>query len=223
MRVALTLALILLTASAALAQPPKFELKGSVSYVLANGISFPGEEVVVDGVSQIFNQIQPEDGASFGAGLGVYLNRNLEIAFLWDRHLSELTVSGTTTMKISDMNIDNYHGVFIYNWGSYLDSMRPFLFGGLGSTVYSGVTYTDLQGRERSRGSTGKFSTTWGGGVKFYPAKRFGIQLHFKWTPTYIKSSFGGTWCDPYWGCGTTSNADYSNQWRFGGALLARF
>ncbi len=223
MRIALILILILLTASTALAQPPKFELQGSMSYVLANGVSFPGEEVDIDGVTHIFNKLSPEDGMSFGAGLGVYLNRNLELAFLWDRHLSELTVSGTTKMSIGDMNIDNYHGVFIYNWGSYLDPIRPFLYGGLGSTVYNGLSYTDLQGRERKPGAKGKFSSTWGAGIKYYPARRFGIQVHFKWTPTYIKSDPGGYWCDPYWGCGTTWNADYSNQWRFGGALLARF
>ena len=224
MRIALALVLILLTASTALAQPPKFELQGSMSYVLANGISFPGEEVdYPDGSTHIFNRIEPEDGVSFGAGLGVYMNRNLEIAFLWDRHLSELTLSGSTRMKVSDMNIDNYHGVFIYNWGSYLDMVRPFLYGGLGSTVYGGLDFEDLNGNPRSTSSKGKFSSTWGAGVKLYPARNFGIQLHFKWTPTYIKSDPGGYWCDPYWGCYTTSNADYSNQWRFGGALLARF
>jgi hypothetical protein len=231
MRIALILVLILLTASTALAQPPKFELKGSLSWVLANGISFSGQEVdFPDGSTQVFNRIEPEDGVSFGLGLGVYANRNVEVAFLWDRHVSEMTLSGQpnsvsfqTTMKVSDMNIDSYHGVVIYNWGSYLDQIRPFLYGGLGSTVYGGLEFKDLYGLPRSTSAKGKFSSTWGAGVKFYPARSFGIQAHFKWTPTYIKSDPGGYWCDPWYGCYTTSNADYSNQWAFGGALLARF
>jgi opacity protein-like surface antigen len=232
MRAVLTLALVLVTASAAIAQPPKFELIGSMSWVLADGISFSGRQVdFPDGSSQIFNRIEPEDGVSYGLGLGVYANRNVEVAFLWDHHVSELTLSGqpntlppiSTTMKISDMNINSYHGVVIYNWGSYLDTIRPFLYGGLGSTVYGGINFEDLNGNPRSTNSKGKFSSTWGAGVKYYPTRNFGIQAHIKWTPTYIKSDPNGYWCDPYWGCYQSSSADYSNQWAFGGALLARF
>ena len=69
MRIALTLVLILLTASTALAQPPKFELKGSLSWVLANGISFSGQQVdFPDGSSQIFRGFRkhPQIGYQHG-------------------------------------------------------------------------------------------------------------------------------------------------------------
>ena len=45
-----------------------------------------------------------------------------------------------------------------------------------------------------------------------YPGKNVGIRLEGRWTPTYIKSDATGWWCDPYWGCYVTGDAQYSNQ-----------
>ena len=215
----LALLLTLTLVSVASAQPPRFELKGSVGWVLSEGITFTGQEV--DG--EVFNRLDLEDGISYGAGAGFYVNRNVEIAFLWDVQESEVVAKGSTSMPIGSLNIHNYHGAVIYNFGSYLDPIRPILFGGMGSTYYSGMSFTDVLGRPRTTGGTGKFSTIWGAGVKMFAGRSFGLQLDIKWTPTYIKSDPGGYWCDPYWGCYTTSNADYANQWKFGGTLIARF
>jgi hypothetical protein len=100
-------------------------------------------------------------------------------------------------MKIADVGVDNYHGEFIYNFGSPLDRVRPILYGGLGATYFRGIEFTDQFGQSRNTGGNGQFSTTWGGGVKIFPSERFGIQLDIKWTPTYIKSDPDGYWCDP--------------------------
>jgi hypothetical protein len=224
MRIALTTALILLIATSAWAQPPKFELKGSLSWSLSEGVSFQGEEVELpDGTTQFFNRLDLSDGVSFGLGGSMYLSRELELGFLWDYQQSEIVAKGSTSMKIDDVGIDNYHGVLIYNFGRHIDTVRPMLFGGLGATVFRSFEFTDLEGRARSTGTTGRFSTTWGAGVKIYANRTFGIQLDFKWTPTWIKSEPGGVWCDPYWGCYQSSSNDYANQWKFGGTLLARF
>lgn len=219
MRVLFTVVLFLSMATAAAAGPPQFELKGSLGYALSEGISISGEEVN----NEFYNRLDVDDGLTFGAGLGVYISRNMELAFLWDVQQSELVAKGSTTMSISSMDVYNYHGAFIYNFGSFLDNVRPIVFGGLGSTYFSSLKFTDLQGRPQDTGGKGKFSTIWGAGVKFFPASRIGFQLDFKWTPTYIKSEPGGYWCDPYWGCGTTTRTDYANQWKFGGTLIARF
>lgn len=224
MRRALLLSLILTLATTAQAQTQKFELKGSVSWALAEGISFPGDDFDLPGEPDpvFLNRLDISDGIAFGLGAGYYLDRNWEVAFLWDHHRSELFASGERDVKIDDLGIDNYHGAFIYNFGGPLDEVRPMLFGGLGSTYYRSVDFVDIEGRQRSSGGEGRFSSTWGGGVKIFPTERFGIQLDFKWTPTWIKSDPGGIWCD-YWGCYYTSRPDYANQWKFGGTLIARF
>jgi hypothetical protein len=224
MRTALALALVLLTATSAFAQIPKYELKGSLSWALSEGVSFQGEEVdLPDGSTGFFNRLDLSDGLTYGAGASIYLSRELELGFLWDYQASEVVAKGSTSRKIGDLGIDNYHGVLIYNFGRPIDNVRPIVFGGLGATVFRNIDYNGLNGEPRSTGTNGRFSSTWGAGVKIYPGKTFGIQLDFKWTPTWIKSEPGGYWCDPWWGCYTTSSHDYANQWKFGGTLLARF
>ena len=56
-----------------------------------------------------------------------------------------------------------------------------------------------------------------------FPSPGFGIRLEGRWTPTYIKSDATGWWCDPYWGCYVTENAQYSNQFELSGGIVIRF
>ena len=97
---------------------------------------------------------------------------------------------------------------------------------GLGATVFRSIDVPIDASDPTKRASTGsnsRFSTTWGAGLKIYANRTFGIQLDFKWTPTWIKSEPNGYWCDWYWGCFQSTSNDYANQWKFGGTLLARF
>jgi opacity protein-like surface antigen len=116
------------------------------------------------------------------------------------------------------MNVANYHGIFTYHFGEDYQTARPYLFGGLGATRYKSF---EVDGRS-VEGET-RFSTTWGAGIKAYPGDSVGINLRVRWTPTYIKSDPGGWWCDPWWGCFQTANAQYSNQFEFTGGLSFRF
>jgi len=97
------------------------------------------------------------------------------------------------------------------------------VLGGLGATHYGSVNFTTAAGTSRTTGGNSQFSTTWGAGVKVYPGKNVGLKLGMRWTPTYIKSDATGWWCDPYWGCYVTGDAQYSNQFEFGGGITLRF
>ena len=79
-----------------------------------------------------------------------------------------------------------------------------------------------LLGPGETGGET-QFSTTWGAGVKLFPAPNFGVRFGMQWTPTYIKSDPGGYWCDPYWGCYMVGDAQYSHQFQFNGGVTFRF
>lgn len=120
------------------------------------------------------------------------------------------------------MNVDNYHGVLVYNFGESDAQVRPFVFGGVGATRYGKLAFaTGTQDREI--GGETQFSTTWGAGLKLYPGKSVGIRLQGRWTPTYIKSDAAGWWCDPYWGCYVLSDAQYSKQLELTGGITLRF
>ena len=53
----------------------------------------------------------------------------------------------TGLTRIADMNVSNYHGNFVYNWGESDAKVRPFAFVGLGATNYSSGDYTALGGK----------------------------------------------------------------------------
>ena len=123
----------------------------------------------------------------------------------------------------ADASISTYHGYFGYNWGDSDAKARPYAFIGLGATNYGGVDFTQANGQSRTIGSETQFSTVWGGGVKFFPSPSVGARFGIQWTPTYIKSDPGGVWCDPYWGCYTVGDAQYSNLWDISGGITFRF
>ena len=121
------------------------------------------------------------------------------------------------------MNVDNYHGIFTYDFGNADAKARPFILGGIGATHFNGVTFTALNGAQGSIGGVTKFSGTLGGGFKFLATPKVGFQLLANWTPTYIKSDSEGWWCDPFFGCYVVGNAQYANQFEMGGGVLFKF
>ena len=120
----------------------------------------------------------------------------MEVEFALDRQQSALEGKGRgVTREFADMNLNNYHVNFVYNFGDDRDTLRPFIFGGLGATQ---AQPKDIMGSAID--SNTKFSSNWGGGLKAYPARNVGVKLMARWVPTFIKSEPAGIWCSPYWG-----------------------
>jgi opacity protein-like surface antigen len=219
---ALTLALV----TAAPARAQRFEASVSGGYTFSEGVEL-SEVRLVNG--NLFEDLDITSGGSWGFTVGYFVTPNVEIEFLYGRQFSSLEAGGEFAVdtKIADMSVDNYHGLFTYNYGESDARMRPFVFGGLGATHYSpGDVTLDFvpSGVQGSLDTATKFSTTWGGGVKFYPSPNVGVKVTGKWTPTYIKSDAGGLWCDPFYPtCWVIADVDYSNQFEFSGGVTFRF
>lgn len=212
----LTLCVLFLT-SAVGAQEHKIEVSGYAGWTFSNGV--PIDNIEFEG--QIYNRITPKSGGSYGFTFGVFVTENIEIEFALDQQQSALEASGPGGKReFTDMNVNNYHGNFVYNWGYDRDVMRPFIFGGLGATQYKPA---DVMGTAVD-GST-RFSTNWGGGIKMYPSSNVGIKIMARWTPTYIKSDPGGIWCSPFWPwiCYRVSDTQYSHQFQLAAGITLRF
>jgi hypothetical protein len=206
-------ALVGLLASPAFAQA-KAEISGYYGWTFSDGVSFSGTPV--NGAT--YTRADPKDSQSYGFTFGIYFTPQAEIEFLWGRQASKLEVTGTGPKLSGDMNVDTYHGNFIYNFGAAEAVARPFIFIGVGATNYGDATFpaTTVPGLT-------KFSWAFGGGIKAYPSKNVGFKAMARWTPTYIKTDGYGWWCDPFWGCAPVGNVQYSNQVEFSGGLLLRF
>jgi len=214
-------ALVLLVAAApAMAQSKRVELGALFGWTFSDGVSSDG--VRVDGIT--YNRIDPKDSFSFGLDLGVFVNEQVEVGFLFNMQPTKLQVGGTAPRDIGDMNVNTYHGYVAYHLGDDSYKVRPYFMFGMGATDFASVSYTKIVGggAAKTQGAT-QFSTTWGAGVKAYPSANVGLRAGVQWTPTYIKSDPGGYWCDPYWGCYMTGNAQYSNQWTLNGGITFKF
>ena len=201
------------------AQDTRVEISPFVGYTLSEGINVNPNTVI--GI--LVDQVNPTSGLSYGFMFNINVDGNMQVGFLYNQQESNLELKGTGLLpktNVADLKVRNYHGIFTYNFGDDRDAMRPYLFGGLGATQYSPG---DVMGFAID-GNT-KFSSTWGGGVKFFASPHFGINIMGRWTPTYIKSDPGGIWCSPFWpgGCWQVPNPDYSNQLQFAGGVTFRF
>jgi opacity protein-like surface antigen len=145
------------------------------------------------------------------------VTENVEVGGLFNLQSTDLEVSGIINRSIGQ-SIYNYHGYLAYNFGEADATVRPYVLGGLGATQYG-----SLDTAEGDIGGDTQFSTTWAAGVKLFPSPNFGIRLEGRWTPTYIKSDPEGYWCDPYWGCYTFAEAEYSNQYELSAGITLRF
>ena len=199
-----------LAGSAAFAQDPRVEISGTAGWTFSDGVN-------VGGLDDSPIRVDPKDAFSWGARLGFNLTPNVEIGGLFNLQSTDLEASGVVNLSVPQ-KIYNYHGYLAYNFGDSDAKARPYILGGLGATQYG-----SLQGTTREFGGDTQFSTTWAAGVKIFPSPNFGIRLEARWTPTYIKSDPEGYWCDPYWGCYTFAEAEYSNQYELSGGIVLRF
>jgi opacity protein-like surface antigen len=172
----------------------------------------------------VYDEVDVKDGGSFSLTAGFYATPNAVIEFMYARQSSELTARGATVeQSVSDINIDNYHVNFVYNWGESDAKLRPYAYVGLGATNYSPSGSVKIPGVQGELKGNAQFSTTWGAGVKYYMAPSIGLKAGMRWTPTYIKSDPAGYWCDPFYGCWLLSDPDYSHQFEFTGGITFRF
>jgi len=217
--IVLVVAGLLLSAGPAMAQT-KVEISGLVGWTFSDGVA--GDAIKApDG--NTYNAVDVKDAFNWGLWFGVMANDNLEVGFMFNQQQSALRLEGTQNRELGDMNVNTYHGYVAVNFADAEAKLRPYVLAGIGATNFGSVSYTDAAGASASTGSATKFSTTWGGGVKVYPAEHVGLRFGFRWTPTYITSDSAGWWCDPYWGCYVVGNSKYANQFDFSGGVTIRF
>jgi len=162
----------------------------------------------------LVKELETDDGYSWGVLFDVNFGENVQLEFLFSRQetdLEEKFVAGGGS-RLTDIDIDNYHVGGVYRFGDELDDVRPFVSFYLGATNF----------RPAGLSSENKFSFSFGGGVKFYFAERLGLMLMGRWTPTYINSSAGGYFCDPF-GCWVVTDSQYFDQFEATVGVIIRF
>ena len=209
---------LILGSTGAFAQDNRFEIYGLIGYTLSEGIDVQPEE----GDDLGIDRLSPKSAFSYGLGMDFMVTENFGVGFNFAQEKSKLRarVEGFQGLDITDMKVNNFHGILSYTFGDEDASFRPFIFGGLGATSYSPDSF-----EERHPQGFSRFSTTWGGGVKYFTTDHLGFRGGIRWTPTHIKSDPAGIWCDPWWPwyCWQVSNANYSHQFEMSVGIVTRF
>jgi opacity protein-like surface antigen len=206
------------------AQDPRVEVSFETGYTASEGIQTSSARVIG---GQVYNDVDIKSGGNFGFTAGFFITPNAEVEFLWNRQFSNFEASNPApSVQLADLSVDNYFGNFVYNWGEGDTKVRPFALFGIGATHYSPGDPVALPRltSATSIDSATKFSWTFGGGVKVYPAQHIGNTASARWTPTYIKSDSAGLWCDPFYPtCWVLADPDYSNQFAITGGVTLKF
>ena len=169
-----------------------------------------------------------DDGTSYNVTLGVFATRGIEFEFLFARQDADLSADGPDgTLPLNRAAVYNYMGNVVYNWGDEDSTLRPFVFGGLGATHYAFGEFLlpqPLQSRRfRIDDSETRFASNFGGGLKFYFTRYVGAKVAVRVTPTYITSTRGGVWCDPFYGCWPITDDHYATQFDASVGVTFRF
>jgi len=195
----------------------KFELGVTGGWIFSEGVS--GDPVVRPGGT--FTGITIDSGPSIGLSFTVLRPDGGEIGFQWGRQPSKLGVRGVPSIELGDMNIDQYHGTFGYNFMP-LAKWRPYMSIGMGATSYSSVAYS-IPNQSGEIDSSVKFSFKLGVGIKSWGNDAVGFKAGVNWTPTAVRSKDTGWFCDPFYGCMVLTESTFSNQFELAGGVVFRF
>jgi len=220
MKKVIAMAALLFLASASSAHAQKAHVGVLFGGTLSDGVTGNG---VLAANGNVYDAVDVKDGFSWGLDFGFDTGEKIEVGFLYGQQLSTLRLEGTSTQNVGDLTINTYHPYVGFNFASPDAHVRPYFLIGLGATNYGSVNFTRADGTTGATGSKTQFSTTWGVGAKVYGSGKIGARFGLQWTPTYIKTNSDGWWCDPYWGCYVTGDAQYSNQFQFNAGLSYRF
>jgi outer membrane protein with beta-barrel domain len=155
---------------------------------------------------------------TYGLTAGYLPGKRFGVEFQWNYSFADITVQSPTggNVKLVGLNSNQYLGNFVYHFADKESKLRPFAFLGLGAN--------DLRpGRSEVRGLT-RFVGAFGGGAKYSLSRHFGLRLQAKWSPTYINTTRGGYWCDPFWGgCWAVGNSHFLHEVDATGGITFRF
>ena len=221
-RIALMTICSALVAVSAWAQ--RAEGSASIGYGANDGISSDSRFLFGD----FYDTAGVDDGVSYNFTLGVYATRAIEFEFLFGRQDGDFSADGPGgPLPLNQTAVYHYMGNVVYNWGDEDSTLRPFVFGGLGATHYSFGEFLLPQPLESRRfridDAETRFASNFGGGLKFYFTRYVGARVAVRVTPTYITSTRGGLWCDPFYGCWPITDDHYATQFDTSVGVTFRF
>jgi opacity protein-like surface antigen len=169
-----------------LAAPPARAQRAEVS--LLAGYATAGD---IDQKAPQFQELAIASSFTWGLTAGWFFTPRLGVEASWARRESALALATRSVeTDLFDVNLDQVHGSFVYQFGDADARFRPFLLAGLGAAIFSSP---DLD-------SETKLALAAGGGLKWLPSRRLGVRLQARYNPTHLNDK-SSDFCDPFGFC----------------------
>jgi len=173
-----SLLIILLAFISTPAWAQRLELAPIISYTTPATI-----DQTADGV----DDLEISGSTTWGARGSYLLTNRMAIEGLWTYQPTRVMMTaGGNKADLFDMSVNQLFGNVVYQVGSALARLQPFVFGGLGATF---LEATDLDGET-------KLAWDVGAGVKWFAHPRFGIEGRVRYKPTELHES--SQTCGPF-------------------------
>lgn len=158
--------------------------------------------------TSLYQRIDVQNGMNYGLSAGYLLGEHSGIEFMWNYNKADTVAeprSGGAGKTVFTLDTNQYFGNFLYHTSPRENKLRPFVLLGLGATSLHAAR-NDVSGITR-------FAWALGGGAKYNFNRRLGARLQAKWSPTYLTTTNGGFWCDPFWGgCWAVGDSHFSTN-----------
>lgn len=190
-------------AGSAFAQPPAhFELTGNLGYRWGGGMSS------IQGI----RDFDTKDNVSWGFALGANTvpgDKSVEVA--WTHFSGDVTArtNGGLPLSGGPLHRDDIllNGYFYYNPHS---DTRPFITGGLGTSVFGSSTTNTVW----------RFGWSIGAGIRKEMSEKVALKLQGLWLPVWV-STGTGLWCDPFF-CYTAATGEFYDQFELSAGLIIK-
>lgn len=192
--------ILVLATTGAEAQEKRSELGINAGYTGSEGLNATS---LVSG-APIDVEFKPKSSFSWNIDYGYFVNEKVQIGGLFAQQNSQMQFfaqNGAFVTVPENWNVNNYQFTVAFNTGTFESKARVYLLGGLGLTRYTSLDLEGTNGVTFETDGATKFASTWGGGVKFYPAPGFGLKMGVRWTPTALGTLTDDWLCGPYNNC----------------------
>jgi hypothetical protein len=142
-------------------------------------------------------------GLTWGGQLGFEAREGFTFEVSYMQQESHISVANTDVLGLA---VGQLHGNFLFEKIAYGSKARPYFLLGAGVTFFNPDGGFDGESR---------FSFSLGAGVKTKMSDKLGFKLQGKYNPTYLQDEWGGTWCDPFYGCYAIADPEYLDQGEF--------
>lgn len=175
-----TIAALMFVILGAPAWAQSWEVSGLAAYTPSAGLDNQAPEL---------SGLDIGGGFTWGLQIGRLFTPRLGVEMLWTEQASALTVeTDAGAADLFTMSIGHLHGDVVYHLGAADSRLRPFVFGGIGATLFNA---DDLK-------SETKFSLGLGAGVKYFRWQTIGLRAHVRYTPTMLNDGDAADFCDPF-------------------------